>query len=223
MTHRPEPPQLMPTTVSDGRGPGVYYRIDGELVPVLHIWLDGSVPVFFEHHIVLWKDPALNIGVRGKGALKRMVAGMQLLLTEARGPGQIAFSRDGAGHGRLDPIGGGRRQVGRSGDGAGLGPQQLPGAEARRHEGAQPRSCNGLRHAPIFAAWTNIVGNPFSPCGGKWREAPDEGLLDLEGRDFAAKRKTARLPDPSFALWASSPARGGGFGTSGQKCKSAKL
>ena len=27
-----------------------------------------------------------------------MIAGMQLLLTEARGPGQIAFSRDGTGH-----------------------------------------------------------------------------------------------------------------------------
>ena len=83
MNYRPEPPQLLPTTVADGRAPGVYYRIDGELVPVLHIWLDGSVPVFFEHHIVLWKDPALKIGVRGKGALKRMIAGMQLLLTEA--------------------------------------------------------------------------------------------------------------------------------------------
>ena len=33
-----------------------------------------------------------------KGALKRMVAGMQIFITEAEGPGQIAFSRDGAGH-----------------------------------------------------------------------------------------------------------------------------
>jgi len=97
-SYRPEPPQLLPTTVADGRAPGVYYRIDGELVPVLHIWLDGSVPVFFEHHVILWKDPALDIGLRGKGALKRMVAGMPLLMTEARGPGQVAFSRDGTGH-----------------------------------------------------------------------------------------------------------------------------
>lgn len=97
-SHRSEPPQLLPTTVGDGRAPGVYYRIEGELVPVLHIRLDGSVPVFFEHHVMLWKDPALAIGVKGKGALKRMIAGMQLLLTEARGPGQVAFSLDGAGH-----------------------------------------------------------------------------------------------------------------------------
>lgn len=91
-SYRPEPPQLLPTTIADGSAPGVYYRIDGELVPVLHIWLDGSVPVFFEHHVVLWKEPSLAIGIKGKGALKRMIAGMPLLLTEARGPGQVAFS-----------------------------------------------------------------------------------------------------------------------------------
>jgi uncharacterized protein (AIM24 family) len=33
-----------------------------------------------------------------KGAFKRMVAGMPIFLTEAQGPGEIAFSRDGAGH-----------------------------------------------------------------------------------------------------------------------------
>ncbi len=33
-----------------------------------------------------------------KGAFKRMVAGMPIFMTEAQGPGEIAFSRDGAGH-----------------------------------------------------------------------------------------------------------------------------
>ena len=93
------PPQLLPTQVQEGQAPGIRYRIEGELVPALHTWLDGSVPVFFEHHIVLWKDPGLDIGIRAmKGAFKRMVAGMQIFLTEARGPGEIAFSRDGVGH-----------------------------------------------------------------------------------------------------------------------------
>lgn len=92
------PPQLLPSSVENAQAPGIHYRVDGDLVPVLHIWLDGSVPVFFEHHVVLWKDPALNIGVRAmKGAFKRMVAGMPIFLTEAHGPGEIAFSRDGAG------------------------------------------------------------------------------------------------------------------------------
>jgi uncharacterized protein (AIM24 family) len=33
-----------------------------------------------------------------KGAFKRMVAGMPIFLTEAQGPGEIAFSRNGGGH-----------------------------------------------------------------------------------------------------------------------------
>jgi uncharacterized protein (AIM24 family) len=93
------PPQVLETKIDTGQAPGVRYRIQGELVPVLHIWLDGSIPVFFEHHVVLWKDPGLDIGMRAmKGALKRMVAGMQVFMTEARGPGEIAFSRDAPGH-----------------------------------------------------------------------------------------------------------------------------
>lgn len=95
----PSSPQILPTQVEAGEAPGVRYRIQGELVPVLHCWLDGSIPVYFEHHVVLWKDPGLDIGIRAmKGALKRMVAGMQVFLTEARGPGEVAFSRDAAGH-----------------------------------------------------------------------------------------------------------------------------
>jgi uncharacterized protein (AIM24 family) len=77
----------------------VAYRVSGELVPTLHLWLDGNVPVFFEHHVVLWKEPKLDIQLHPmKGAFKRLVAGMPIFLTEARGPGEIAFSRDGAGH-----------------------------------------------------------------------------------------------------------------------------
>jgi uncharacterized protein (AIM24 family) len=59
--------------------------------------------VFFEHHVALWKDPALTIGLKGlKGGFKRAVAGMPIFMTEATGPGEVAFSRDGAGH--LFPI-----------------------------------------------------------------------------------------------------------------------
>jgi uncharacterized protein (AIM24 family) len=93
------PPEILPTSVDQVEAPGVKYRIQGELVPMLHVWLDGSIPVFFEHHVVLWKDPGLEIGMMAmKGAFKRMVSGMQIFMTEARGPGEIAFSRDGAGH-----------------------------------------------------------------------------------------------------------------------------
>jgi len=91
-------PVLLPTKAQDETFGGVTYHVQGELVPALHIEL-GAVPVFFEHHILLWKDPAVQIGVKSlAGAFKRVLSGMPVFMTEARGPGRIAFSRDGAGH-----------------------------------------------------------------------------------------------------------------------------
>jgi len=91
-------PILLPTNATDEAFAGVTYHIQGELVPALHIEL-GAVPVYFEHHILLWKDPAVQIGIKSlAGAFKRILSGMPVFMTEARGPGRIAFSRDGAGH-----------------------------------------------------------------------------------------------------------------------------
>ncbi len=92
-------PAILPTKVDQGQAQGIRFRVEGELVPVLTMELDGSMPVYFEHHVVLWKNPGLDIGLHPmKGAFKRVVAGMNIFMTAARGPGQIAFSRDGAGH-----------------------------------------------------------------------------------------------------------------------------
>jgi uncharacterized protein (AIM24 family) len=91
-------PILLPTAVRDESFGGVTYHIEGELVPALHIEM-GSVPVYFEHHILLWKEPKVTIGVKAlAGAFKRILSGMPIFMTEAHGPGHIAFSRDGAGH-----------------------------------------------------------------------------------------------------------------------------
>ena len=91
-------PTLMPTRASGESFGGVTYHIDGELVPVLSVDVSAT-PVYFEHHILLWKNPAVRISLKAlKGALRRMVAGMQIFVTQASGPGVIAFSRDGAGH-----------------------------------------------------------------------------------------------------------------------------
>src|ERR1700722_449049 len=87
------PVQLATTALNETFG-GVTYHIEGELVPVLHLEL-SAMPVYFEHHILLWKDPAVEIELKSmKGALKRMLAGMPVFMTAARGPGRIAFSRD---------------------------------------------------------------------------------------------------------------------------------
>jgi uncharacterized protein (AIM24 family) len=92
-------PALLPTQLADARAGGVSYHIAGELVPVLAVDLAPGQSVFFEHHILLWKDPALQFRVRPlAGVVKRLIAGMELLIVEAVGPGQVAFSRDGVGH-----------------------------------------------------------------------------------------------------------------------------
>ncbi len=91
-------PVQLPTVARDESFAGVKYHIEGELVPVLTVELQ-ILPVYFEHHVLLWKDPNVDVGMKAlKGAFKRMVAGMPIFMTEARGPGRIAFSRDGVGH-----------------------------------------------------------------------------------------------------------------------------
>jgi uncharacterized protein (AIM24 family) len=91
-------PTLHPTSALDETFGGVTYHIDGELVPVLQLVLTAA-PVYFEHHVLLWKDPKVEITLKPlKGAMKRILSGMPVFITQAQGPGRIAFSRDGAGH-----------------------------------------------------------------------------------------------------------------------------
>jgi uncharacterized protein (AIM24 family) len=94
-----ERPTLLATTSSEAAFAGITYHLDGELVPALTVELLPEQKIYFEHHILLWMSTGLRIGVKPlQGALKRMIAGMQVFVTEASGPGQIAFSRDAAGH-----------------------------------------------------------------------------------------------------------------------------
>ena len=73
-------------------------QIDGEIVPVAELALAEGDAVFFEHHVVLWKEPGLTISVMDAGGgIQRMVGGMPRILNVARGPGRIAVSRDAAG------------------------------------------------------------------------------------------------------------------------------
>jgi uncharacterized protein (AIM24 family) len=73
-------------------------HIDGELVPVVDIMLGNQLSIYFEHHILLWKHPGVQIGFKSiKGAAKRFFAGLQIFISEAQGPGNISFSRDSVG------------------------------------------------------------------------------------------------------------------------------
>jgi uncharacterized protein (AIM24 family) len=96
----PTAPTILPTQITQGSAPGLNYRLEGELVPVLHMALSGEVPVYFEHHVLLWKYPSMQIGLHPlkKGLKRRVFGGMPLLLIEAQSAGELAFSRDAPGH-----------------------------------------------------------------------------------------------------------------------------
>ncbi len=73
-------------------------QLEGQLVPVAEINLAPGDWVYFEHHVLLWKDEntpisAMNTG----GGLKRMLGGMPHVISIASGPGRVAFSRDASG------------------------------------------------------------------------------------------------------------------------------
>src|SRR5258707_5409337 len=72
--------------------------IDGELVPVVDVMLGNQLSIYFEHHILLWKHPGVQLGFKSlKGAARRLFAGLQVFINEAQGPGNISFSRDSVG------------------------------------------------------------------------------------------------------------------------------
>jgi uncharacterized protein (AIM24 family) len=73
-------------------------QIEGEIVPVAEMALAQGDAVFFEHHVMLWKEPGLAMSAMNTGGgMKRMLGGMPHALTVASGPGRIAFSRDATG------------------------------------------------------------------------------------------------------------------------------
>lgn len=92
--HLPEP---IPPVVQDESFAGVTYHVRGELVPELQIEV-SSQPVFFEHHVLLWKETQLGVELRKlPGAIKRKIAGLEFFVTRTSGSGRIAFSRDSPG------------------------------------------------------------------------------------------------------------------------------
>jgi uncharacterized protein (AIM24 family) len=73
-------------------------QVEGEIVPVAEINLGQGDSVFFEHHVLLWKDDATAMSVLPlTGGVKRALAGMPFIISVAHGPGRVAFSRDATG------------------------------------------------------------------------------------------------------------------------------
>jgi len=91
-------PVLIVSKVGADVAAGVSYHLDGELAPVLTVDVSQR-PVFFEQHILFWKHPDIHISLKPMhGILKRFVAGVQMFILQASGPGCIAFSRSAVGH-----------------------------------------------------------------------------------------------------------------------------
>jgi uncharacterized protein (AIM24 family) len=75
-----------------------FCQIEGTYVPVADMKLAPEDSVYFTHHVLLWKDPQVNITTMSmKGGWKRLFAGLPLIMTQAQGPGHIAFSKDDPG------------------------------------------------------------------------------------------------------------------------------
>ena len=73
-------------------------QVEGEIVPVAEIKLGAGDSVYFEHHVMLWKDENVPLTVKTlSGGTKRIFAGMPFIISVASGPGRIAFSRDATG------------------------------------------------------------------------------------------------------------------------------
>jgi len=73
-------------------------QVEGELVPVADIALAPGDAVYFEHHVMLWKDERTPVSAMPtQGGMRRILGGMPFVLTLAHGPGRVAFSRDAPG------------------------------------------------------------------------------------------------------------------------------
>jgi uncharacterized protein (AIM24 family) len=80
-------------------------QVEGEIVPAAEINLGAGDSIFFEHHVMLWKEEQVPLAVMPlAGGMKRVFGGMPFLITVASGPGRIAFSRDASGELVLLPL-----------------------------------------------------------------------------------------------------------------------
>ena len=73
-------------------------QVEGEIVPVAELNLGQGDQVYFEHHVMLWKEPRVTMSIMPRnGWLRRRLAGMPHVVSIAHGPGRIALSRDATG------------------------------------------------------------------------------------------------------------------------------
>jgi uncharacterized protein (AIM24 family) len=73
-------------------------QVEGKFVPVADFNLAAGDGIYFTHHLLLWKDEKVQISnMPLAGGWKRLFAGLPLVMTQAHGPGRVAFSKDAPG------------------------------------------------------------------------------------------------------------------------------
>jgi len=73
-------------------------QIEGTYVPVADFNLAPEDHLYFNHHVLLWKEPrTATPRLPLKGWWRRLLAGLPLVMLQAKGPGRIAFSKDAPG------------------------------------------------------------------------------------------------------------------------------
>jgi uncharacterized protein (AIM24 family) len=75
-----------------------HVQIAGTTVPVAEFSLAPDDWIYFSHHVLLWTAPDARLGnMPMRGAWNRTMAGLPLIMAEARGPGHLALSDNHAG------------------------------------------------------------------------------------------------------------------------------
>jgi uncharacterized protein (AIM24 family) len=73
-------------------------QVEGNYVPVADFDLAAEDTLYFNHHVLLWKDTETQLTrLPLRGWWTRLWAGLPLVMARARGPGRVAFSNDAPG------------------------------------------------------------------------------------------------------------------------------
>ena len=76
----------------------VSFQIRGTIAPAVEWELDGSYTLFFEHFVLMYRDPKVHItGSIPRGSLKRVIGKMPVVLAKASGHGRLGLGRNAPG------------------------------------------------------------------------------------------------------------------------------
>ncbi len=85
-------------------------QIEGTYVPTADLGLSEEDSVYFSHHVLLWMQPSVTMEpLPMRGGWNRSLAGLPLVMMQARGPGHVALSQDAPGETVVIPLQPGQR------------------------------------------------------------------------------------------------------------------